>query len=147
MAPSTTAPAYAHYTYFLTTTPAPFVAHVEINRPAKLNAFTRPMWLELRSVFAQLSTDPDVRAVVLTGAGDRAFTAGLDVQAAAASEPTLQGSADGKKEDVARKATVRRRDIYEFQACISEVERCEKRKCSPVFCSGRVRKKAWQGNS
>lgn len=132
MAPTPTAlaPAYAHYTHFLTTLPSPFVAHVEINRPNKLNAFTRPMWLELRKVFAQLSTDPDVRAVVLTGAGDRAFTAGLDVTAAAASEPTLQGSGGGagqKKVDVARAATVRRRDIYEFQDCISEVERCEKR--------------------
>lgn len=119
-------PTYAH---FLVTTPSPFVAHVEINRPAKLNAFTRAMWLELRAVFDRLSADPDTRAVVLSGAGDRAFTAGLDVQAAAASEPTLQGSGNvgGAKMDVARAATVRRRDLVEFQDCIQAVEKCEKR--------------------
>ena len=38
------------------------------------------MWLNLSSIFQKLSHDPDVRAVILTGAGDRAFTAGLDVQ-------------------------------------------------------------------
>ncbi|CAN8106276.1 unnamed protein product [Discula destructiva] len=124
-------PGYTQYTHFLVTTPAPFVAHVEINRPAKLNAFMRAMWLELRAVFAQLSHDPDVRSIVLSGAGDRAFSAGLDVTAAAASEPTLQGSAPGAiKMDVARAATVRRRDIFEFQECISAVEKCEK----PVIC-------------
>lgn len=119
-------PTYAH---FLVTTPSPFVAHVEINRPAKLNAFTRAMWLELRAVFDRLSADPDTRAVVLSGAGDRAFTAGLDVQAAASSEPTLQGSGNigGAKMDVARAATVRRRDLVEFQDCIQAVEKCEKR--------------------
>jgi delta(3,5)-delta(2,4)-dienoyl-CoA isomerase len=35
------------------------------------------MWLNLSAIFRQLSHDPSVRAVVLTGAGDRAFTAGL----------------------------------------------------------------------
>lgn len=125
--------AYAGYVHFVTTSPSPFVAHVEINRPAKLNAFTRPMWLELRSLFRQLSVDPDVRAVVISGAGDRAFTAGLDVQAAAATEPTLQGATAGKV-DVARAATVRRRDLVEFQECITAVEKCEKRKwCSSLL--------------
>lgn len=133
MAPTAATP--NGYTYFLTSTPFPFVTHVEINRPAKLNAFTRAMWLELRVLFNQLSHDPDVRAVVLSGAGDRAFTAGLDVMAAAASEPTLQGAGgkDGKKVDVARDATVKRRDIYEFQECISAVEKCEKRELLPAF--------------
>lgn len=125
--------AYAH---FLVTGPAPFVAHVEINRPEKLNAFTRAMWLELRALFRRLSADPDVRAVVLSGAGPRAFTAGLDVQAAAASEPTLQGSGDvgdpARRLDVARAATVRRRDLVEFQECIWAVEKCEKRIYMPL---------------
>lgn len=131
MAPTTLA-GYTNYSHFLITSPAPYVAHVEINRPAKLNAFLRAMWLELRAIFAQLSHDPDVRAIVLTGAGDRAFTAGLDVQAAAASEPTLQGSSSPVKMDVARAATVRRRDLVEFQECIWAVEKCEKREFRPL---------------
>ncbi|KAK4122398.1 ClpP/crotonase [Parathielavia appendiculata] len=120
--PQQPASTYSNYQHFLITTPAPFVAHVEINRPAKLNAFHEAMWLELRSVFRQLSSDPDVRAVVLSGAGDRAFTAGLDVMAAA--------GGDGENGDGARKAARLRRHIAEFQECISAVERCEK----PVIC-------------
>lgn len=122
--------AYSQYEHYNVTSPSQYVAHVEINRPAKLNAFHRAMWLELNSIFTKLSVDPDVRVIVLTGAGERAFTAGLDVQAAASSEGTLQGSGsvDGAKVDVAREATARRRDIYEFQGCISAVEKCEKRR-------------------
>lgn len=116
------------YEYFNITNPAPFVAHVEINRPRKLNSFIRAMWVELRSIFNQLSVDPEVRAILLTGAGDRAFTSGLDVQAASQGESSLQGT----KSDVdgARTATKMRREVFDFQECITAVEKCEK----PVIC-------------
>jgi 1,4-dihydroxy-2-naphthoyl-CoA synthase len=51
MAPQQPPSSYTSYQHFLITTPAPFVAHVEINRPAKLNAFHEAMWQELRAVF------------------------------------------------------------------------------------------------
>ena len=121
--------AYSGYTHFIVTSPSPLVAHVEINRPAKLNAFYEAMWLELRQVFRQLSSDPDVRAVVLSGAGDRAFTAGLDVTAA--SEGGVLSGGEGL--DGARKAAKVRRYIEEFQGCISAVERCEKRRWPYLF--------------
>ncbi|KAK0735660.1 ClpP/crotonase-like domain-containing protein [Apiosordaria backusii] len=113
---------YTSYQYFLTSSPAPYVAHIQINRPAKLNAFKEAMWLELRQLFNQLSSDPDVRAVVLSGAGDKAFTAGLDV-----TEASQNGllSPDGNL-DGARKAARLRRHIAEFQECISALEKCEK---------------------
>lgn len=115
--------AYAGYQYFAVTSPGAFVAHVEISRPDKLNAFRHAMWLELRQVFQQLSTDADVRAVVLSGAGDRAFTAGLDVTDASESGVlSNDGGLDG-----ARTAVHLRRHIAEFQDCISAIERCEKR--------------------
>lgn len=57
--------------------PAPFVAHVELNRPTKLNAINTAMWADIRSVFDTLRDDPDVRAIVLSGSG-RCFTSGLD---------------------------------------------------------------------
>lgn len=117
-------PAYAGYEHFLVSAPAPLVAHVEINRPGKLNAFHEAMWLELRAVFRQLSSDADVRAVVLSGAGERAFTAGLDV--AAASDGGVLSSAPGL--DGARVAAKLRRHVAEFQECISAVEKCEKRR-------------------
>lgn len=108
--------------FFNVTFPAEHVAHVEINRPEKMNAFKEIMWLNLRAIFQQLSHDPSVRAIILTGAGPRAFTAGLDVQAAS-SGPTFSSSTH---DDPARKANGLRRHILEFQACITELEKCEK---------------------
>jgi delta(3,5)-delta(2,4)-dienoyl-CoA isomerase len=80
------------------------------------------MWLNLSAIFKKLSYDADVRTVVLTGAGERAFTAGLDVQAA--SEGQLSSTATA---DPARKANNLRRHIHEFQSCITALEKCEKR--------------------
>lgn len=116
--------------HFLVTAPSAHVAHVEINRARKLNAFTRAMWLEFGAVFRQLSGDADVRAVVLSGAGDRAFTAGLDVQAAGAEGP-MSAAERGAGGDAARRAKAWRAHIEEFQACISDMERCEKRAPPP----------------
>ncbi|CAI7591095.1 unnamed protein product [Penicillium pancosmium] len=98
----------------------PYVAHVEINRPDKMNAFFEAMWLEMKQVFEKLSEDSNVRAIVLSGAG-KAFTAGLDVKAAS-SGPLFSEN----KLDPARAATLMRRHIAEFQDCITAVERCEK---------------------
>lgn len=54
------------------------VARLTLNRPDKLNAFTRSMHAELRETLTAAGTDPDCRVVVLTGAG-RAFSAGQDL--------------------------------------------------------------------
>jgi len=122
MAPSD----YPKQPHFNLTFPSPFIAHVEIDRPEKLNAFTEPMVHSLGAIFKQLSLDPDVRAIVLSGAGPKAFTAGLDVQAAAQSGPLSTQEASGPKQDTARKAVALRRHILQFQASVSAVEECEK---------------------
>ncbi|KAI5860139.1 ClpP/crotonase [Durotheca rogersii] len=119
---------YSHFKHFVISSPSEHVAHVEINRPAKLNAFIEEMWIELGKIFSQLSHDPEVRAVVFSGAGDRAFTAGLDVQAASQQGPLQQS--EPVQQDGARRATKLRRHIVEFQDCISQIEKCEK----PVIC-------------
>jgi delta(3,5)-delta(2,4)-dienoyl-CoA isomerase len=62
--------------FFEVTHPAQYVVHVEINRPEKLNAFYEPMWFEMKGIFEKISTDSEIRCVLLSGAGDRAFTAG-----------------------------------------------------------------------
>ena len=113
------------YKHFLVDTPIPWVAHVQINRPAKLNAFYEPMWLEFKVIFDHLSTDPNIRAIVLSGAGPKAFTAGLDVEAASQSGSIGD---QGKVRDVARVAVGIKRHVKEFQDCISSVESCEKRR-------------------
>lgn len=59
------------------TFPAPFVAHVELNRPKKMNAIDGQMWEDIRSVFDTLRDDENVRSIVLSGSG-RCFTSGLD---------------------------------------------------------------------
>jgi enoyl-CoA hydratase/carnithine racemase len=54
------------------------VATITLNRPDRLNAFTRAMLGELMEVFDQTDADDAVRAVIVTGAG-RAFCAGADL--------------------------------------------------------------------
>ena len=50
---------------------------ITLNRPGALNAITRPMLKELHHALDQSEADPEVRAIVLTGAG-RAFSSGFD---------------------------------------------------------------------
>jgi enoyl-CoA hydratase/carnithine racemase len=54
------------------------VAWVTLNRPAVYNAFNAVMQRELRTLWRSLRRHDDVRVVVLTGAGDKAFCTGID---------------------------------------------------------------------
>ncbi|KWX20315.1 enoyl-CoA hydratase [Mycolicibacterium wolinskyi] len=56
------------------------VATVTLNRPEALNSFNRTMCEEMRDVWQTIKTDEGINAVVLRAAGDRAFSAGLDVK-------------------------------------------------------------------
>ena len=56
------------------------VATVTLDRPERLNAFNRLMCEEISDVWRTIKDDDSVHAVVLRAAGDRAFSAGLDVQ-------------------------------------------------------------------
>lgn len=57
------------------------IATVVMNRPEALNAFDASHLRDLVAVFQDLRTNREIRAVVLTGAGDRAFAAGADIRA------------------------------------------------------------------
>ena len=50
------------------------IAYVTLNRPKVLNALNRRTWEELRIAFEDARDDDAVRGVILTGAGDKAFT-------------------------------------------------------------------------
>jgi enoyl-CoA hydratase/carnithine racemase len=52
--------------------------YLTLNRPESLNAFNGRMQLEIRDVWMRAKEDPEIRVVVLTGAGDRAFCSGAD---------------------------------------------------------------------
>ena len=54
------------------------VAKLTLNRPEQLNALSSRMLEALRERIGELAADPEVRAVVVTGAG-RAFAAGADI--------------------------------------------------------------------
>lgn len=57
------------------------VLQVTLNRPDVLNSFNREMALELQAALARAAAEPEIRAVLLTGAG-RGFCAGQDLQEA-----------------------------------------------------------------
>ena len=103
----------------------PFVYNVQLNRPKKMNALNNELWGEIGSVFRELDTDRDCRAIVLSGNG-KMFCAGLDLT-------TLMqmGQAAGEEDDVARKAKVYYEIIRRFQNYHMEIEKCQK----PVICA------------
>jgi len=55
------------------------VALLTLNRPNKLNALNYELIGALQEALDQIENDPEVRAVILTGAGERAFSAGADI--------------------------------------------------------------------
>jgi enoyl-CoA hydratase len=55
------------------------IAYVTIDRPKVLNALNMATMEELREVFTELRDDKDVRVVILTGGGEKAFVAGADI--------------------------------------------------------------------
>ena len=55
------------------------IGTVTLNRPDKLNALNSTVYKELYEAFESIEDDPEVRVVILTGAGNRAFCAGSDV--------------------------------------------------------------------
>src|SRR5215813_9658999 len=61
---------------------------ITLNRPEALNAITRPMLKELHHALAEAEADPEIRAIVITGAG-RAFSSGFD-----------QATSSGRRRDI-----------------------------------------------
>ena len=55
------------------------VGVITLNRPEKLNALSFPLMQEVEDALRGYEADDDIAAVVITGAGDRAFSAGADI--------------------------------------------------------------------
>jgi enoyl-CoA hydratase len=68
------------------------VATVTINRPEKLNALNATAKAELLEVFTTIQNDPAVRVTIITGAGEKAFVAGTDIE-----ELTMLNRQSGKE--------------------------------------------------
>ncbi|QFY12517.1 crotonase [Nonomuraea phyllanthi] len=73
---------------------ADHVARVTIDRPKVLNAVDEKTHRALRDIWERIEADRDVRVVVLTGAGERAFCVGADMSAAAIGKTGLEYWAD-----------------------------------------------------
>jgi enoyl-CoA hydratase/carnithine racemase len=84
-------------------------AVVRLNRVEKHNAISREMAEQLVRCLDALDANPDVRVIVLTGAGDRAFCAGADMAEAALGVPSSgpSGQPEGERRDWAAQAAVR----------------------------------------
>lgn len=63
------------------------IARITINRPAVRNALNAATIAELRTAFEDCRDDPQVRVVILTGAGEKAFVAGADINELAVQSP------------------------------------------------------------
>ncbi|XP_063707041.1 delta(3,5)-Delta(2,4)-dienoyl-CoA isomerase, mitochondrial [Culicoides brevitarsis] len=100
--------------------PKPFVAHVELNRPDRLNAFNKKMWYEIGDCFSSLSENPDCRVVVLSASGKH-FTAGIDLM-----DMLSLGQQLADVEEVARKGHLLEKMIKKYQDSISSLEICTK---------------------
>ncbi len=55
------------------------IATITLNRPAKMNSYTPQMGHEISESIMEAEGDPNVRVIIMTGAGDRAFCAGADI--------------------------------------------------------------------
>ncbi len=87
------------------------VAIVTMNRPEQLNAMNAQLGAELREAVTRMSADDDVGCIVITGAGDRAFSAGGDIH-----EQREDDRRYTQTELDARNA-IRARGSYEISAC------------------------------
>jgi enoyl-CoA hydratase/carnithine racemase len=63
-----------------------YIRILTINRPERSNAMSPELTEELIDAFVDAGADPEVRVIVLTAVGDRAFCAGADLKAAAQSD-------------------------------------------------------------
>jgi crotonobetainyl-CoA hydratase len=68
---------------------------ITINRPAAMNAVNLEVSRGIGQALDRADADPDIRAVVLTGAGDKAFSAGADLKAVARGEPLTDPDTSG----------------------------------------------------
>ena len=106
------------------------VAHVQINRPEKINAMNAAFWTEIIDIFQWVEDTDAVRAVVLSGAGKH-FSSGIDLM-------MLASVANAFGKDVGRNARLLRRKILELQASFNAVDNCREPVLAAIqgYCIG-----------
>ena len=119
------------------------VAHIQINRPEKINAMNRAFWLEIIDVFKWVDETPEVRCAVISGAGKH-FSAGIDLQ-------MLAEASSGMDKDIGRKAEAIRRNVLQLQESFNVIDRCRKPVIAAIhgYCIGGAigkRRLKWSAN-
>nr|WP_252192103.1 MULTISPECIES: crotonase/enoyl-CoA hydratase family protein [Pseudomonas] len=106
------------------------IAHVQINRPEKVNAMNAAFWEEIVDIFRWVDDTDAVRAVVISGAGKH-FSAGIDLM-------MLASLAGQMGKDVGRNARFLRSTILRLQASFNAVDKCRKPVLAAVqgYCIG-----------
>ncbi|SDW72837.1 enoyl-CoA hydratase [Pseudomonas syringae] len=106
------------------------IAHVQINRPDKVNAMNAAFWSEIIEIFDWIERNDEVRVVVLSGAGKH-FSSGIDLALLA----SVAGQMGG---DAGRNARLLRRKILDMQASFTAVDRCRKPVLAAIqgYCLG-----------
>lgn len=106
------------------------IAHVQINRPEKVNAMNAAFWSEIVDIFQWADETDAVRVVVLSGAGKH-FSAGIDLM-------LLASVANEMGKDVGRNARLLRRKIVQMQASFNAVDQCSKPVLAAIqgYCLG-----------
>jgi len=87
------------------------VAILTMNRPEVLNAMSRELTAELHDAVQSVCADDDIGCIVITGAGERAFSAGGDVHQQRADDVTYS------QEERDKMSAVRGRSSYDISAC------------------------------
>src|SRR3954466_6415088 len=77
---------------------------VTFNNPEKRNAMSLDMWEGLGQALIELRDDPDVRVVILTGAGDKAFVSGADISQFEKTRHNAEASEEYSKRSAAQRA-------------------------------------------
>ncbi|HEX9194502.1 MAG TPA: crotonase/enoyl-CoA hydratase family protein [Azonexus sp.] len=95
------------------------IAEIRLDRPDKSNAMNDAMWQEIRQAFEWADATPEVRVVILSGAG-RNFCAGIDLALLGGIQQRIAHP------DGARSREALRRLILDLQDCLTSVERCRK---------------------
>ena len=106
------------------------IAHVQINRPEKVNAMNAAFWEEIIDIFQWVDDTDAVRAVVISGAGKH-FSAGIDLM-------MLASLAGQMGKDVGRNARFLRSTILRLQGSFNAVDKCRKPVLAAVqgYCIG-----------
>ncbi len=100
----------ADYEYILTEK-EDGVAILTLNRPEVLNAMSRELSAELHDAVQRMCDDDDIGCIVITGAGDRAFSAGGDIHQQRSDDAAYS------QEELDKMGKVRTRGSYEISAC------------------------------